>query len=157
MERPWFTRAWIYPELVLSKSPRIQARKFSYSWEEFILLLTGTPFDLVGSQSLARKSIRVRYMLFGMVSVCQNPDLMELSMARLSSNFEQLDEFVTDKRVIMSNSLQTYNHHRAISIEQVTPNPGRAKGLGVTDACDVLYAYLGLVRGPAIVVGYSVP
>jgi hypothetical protein len=82
---------------------------------------------------------------------------MELSMARLSSNFEQLDEFVTDKRVIMSNSLQTYNHHRAISIEQVTPNPGRAKGLRVTDACDVLYAYLGLVRGPAIVVGYSVP
>jgi hypothetical protein len=158
MERPWFTRTWVYQELVLSKSPRIQAGKHSCSWEEFYTLVDK---DAIRPGREPKPGQKV------------NPCSINAVLYSLGLRASRSYGIVNGTIVKQFRAARRIRHGEESDNEGFAPAPTATdvpsalntllrileerRGLGATDARDMLYAYLGLVRGTGIVADYSIP
>ena len=144
--------------MVLSKSPRIQAGRCSCSWEEFYTLIDKDAIrpgrELKPRQKVNPRSVNA--VLYGLgprasrsYGIINGTIVKQFRAATRVRHGEESDNEAFDPAPTATDVPSALNALLRILEER--------RGLGATDARDMLYAYLGLVRGTGIVVDYSIP
>jgi hypothetical protein len=137
LNRPWFSRTWIFQELILSQDPWVQIGKTKVKWLHFSRFILSIPeadrsqnMGLVAGMSEARTKIRHRH------------ESSEGGVFKASSQ----------------------NNYWFITLSLTsTDHPGKAlldvlrarRGLGVTDPKDVVFAHLGMIGIQNSIINYQ--
>lgn len=126
VQRPWFTRVWVFQELVFSKEPWIQYGRRRWKW--------GYIYDIL-KKATGPNRLDI-----------QNPDspltrsigLKDKVPAHITEHLNLCVERVTD----MEKTRQRHHEYHAPGPEMIMLVSGR-RGLGATDARDMIFSLTG--------------
>jgi hypothetical protein len=157
VKNAWFTRVWIFQELLLSRDPWVQCGMKRVKWDDLVQLSTLTS---PGSKSTSYQQGDVRGETnISRSSEGKSPNLLSLDFLLLEQE-EKLSGWGVLKNMYRARrNLQDYidgknSKNTLLALLQLR------RGLGTSDARDMIYAHLGiavdsLVEQLALKVDYS--
>lgn len=140
LSRPWFTRVWIFQELVLSLDPWIQCGRVRVQWDDFSIIMMRLVDDV---KSQYRHS-----------DISDVKDTLYIeSLDETSSDESPTQTHPTAYTVFRSMQRARAQFHGTRFIEGSPKLPlidvlKARRGLGVTHAVDMVYAHLGMATPP---------
>jgi hypothetical protein len=117
LSRPWFSRVWIYQELVLSREVWVQMGRERVTWDEFCDGLLGGHDDLQSAN---------------------NSQVTQISQKRTHKPWKILSDMRESRHMYM---LSLLNHTELPSLLNILT---ARRGLGVTDLRDMVYGHLAV-------------
>jgi hypothetical protein len=172
LTRPWFTRVWIFQELVLSRDPRIQLGTSRLRWDDFCNCLerllenrapTGNP-PVLSMDALIHDIQEGQAVTLSMVS---NPQTTHSnsSVQQSSGHYYVPVDVPVQQRSYFKVLQDMQTTRKRFQIKQLNPRE-RAytfldillarRGFGVTDARDMIFGHLGIAADSAKDLGISV-
>lgn len=122
LTRPWFTRVWVFQELVLSPDPWLQCGNRRMRWDKFCEI----------SSAIKKQCDNVANRILGTIDVTENPELDLLRPVLDMQTRRFAFHYTTTQNA-------DDNHHNSL-LDLLSLR----RGLGASDIRDLVYAHLSL-------------
>jgi hypothetical protein len=171
LTRPWFTRVWIFQELVLSRDPWIQLGTSRLRWDDFcnrferllenrastgnssVLSMDASIHDIEEGQAVTSSMVSISQTAHGNSGVQQSSGQSSAWVdvpVRQMSYFKVLQDMQATRKTFRIKQLNPeWDTHTLLDILLAR------RGFGATDARDMIFGHLGIAADSAKELGIS--